>query len=292
MAVNNSSHVGALTVDFQVQQDFTCPPAGPRQLVSLQVYGAEIVRLQESLAVQGRGTEHFVIRESATQVPFVGRTKLAVIHPTANLTQLLSQLNTHRLNTHRRLSPPNSPSPNSDFGCQLSLADNPATGPFHPSADSSIIPAPAVRHSALIEFTLGGEDPRSQCLGRVRVLHANRGLINDRTVVEFVVDKMNRAASYFAALPQNRLVDPATIESLARKGGYQAGVNVHYATLEIRRNAELSQKPAEHHIVDRQLATTRENLPAELDLISDRSMIDDKTGDPGRRSILQSGSIR
>lgn len=98
-----------------------------------------------------------------------------------------------------------------------------------------------------IQFAFGGEDSFLQDFSCVTWLNFDRTLRDDRTVVVFVVDKVNGATRNFATIVDDCLVDSHSIESLTAERRDQTGVYVDDSVSKVSGNDKLLQKSAEYH---------------------------------------------
>ena len=86
------------------------------------------------------------------------------------------------------------------------------------------------------------KDPFLQRVGRIARKDFHGTLSDDWAMVELVVDKVNGAARYFAALIQDSLMNSVPIKSLTGERGDQAGVNVDHTIFKIIWNQHMLEK--------------------------------------------------
>jgi hypothetical protein len=89
VAVDNALHVGPLLVDFQVQQGFARPLLAAGELLARHIDEADVVRLEEALAVHRRCAEDFVLADADGDIAIVGGREALVVEPATDLADIL-----------------------------------------------------------------------------------------------------------------------------------------------------------------------------------------------------------
>ena len=92
MAMDDRLDVAPRLHDREVQQDLARPLPLSRDLVPLQIDGADVVRRHVTLADHRRRAKDFVLTDADRQVAVVGRGKPLLINPPADLADQLFEL--------------------------------------------------------------------------------------------------------------------------------------------------------------------------------------------------------